>query len=136
MWGKSGDQGGLLESSTVKAGLGCKKEGHKHKERTMNWIRVQNEIRNKQMAAASSASETQDRVRDMWSEYIRDVDTVSNPNTGEKMFVDNRYDHAWINSDNEIIYHNNGFNTPNASTSSFDPNSNALFNQTNWRKLK
>lgn len=106
------------------------------KERTMNWIRVQNEIRNKQMAAASSASETQDRVRDMWSEYIRDVDTVSNPNTGEKMFVDNRYDHAWINSDNEIIYHNNGFNTPNASTSSFDPNSNALFNQTNWRKLK
>ena len=106
------------------------------KQRTMNWIRVQNEIRDKQMAAASTASETQDRVRDMWSEYIRDVDTVSNPNTGEKMFVDNRYDHAWINGDNEIIYHNNGFNTPNASTSSFDPNSNALFNQTNWRKLK
>ena len=29
MWGKSGDQGGLLESSTVKAGLGCKKEGRR-----------------------------------------------------------------------------------------------------------
>ncbi len=106
------------------------------KQRTMNWIRVQNEIRDKQLETASSASQTQERVRDMWSEYIRDVDTVSNPNTGEKMFVDNRYDHAWINGDNEIIYHNNGFNTPNASTSSFDPNSNALFNHTNWRKLK
>ncbi len=52
------------------------------------------------------------------------------------MFVDSRYDYAWINNDNEIIYHNTGFNTPNASTSSFDPNSNALFNHTNWRKLK
>ena len=105
-------------------------------QRTENWLRVQNEIRNQQMEDASSSSRTQDRVRDMWSEYIRDVDTTANPNTGEKMFIDNRYDHAWINSDNEIIYHNNGFNTPNASTSSFNPNSNALFNQTNWRQLK
>ena len=105
-------------------------------QRTANWLRVQNEIRNKQLEVASSTSQTLDRVRDKWSEYIRDVDTVSNPNTGEKMFIDNRYDHAWINSDNEIIYHNAGFNTPNASTASFDPNSNTLFNQTNWQKLK
>ena len=106
------------------------------KQRTTNWLRVQNEIRNQQFELASSTSTTLDRVRDKWSEYIRDVDTVSNPNTGEKMFVDSRYDHAWINSDNEVIYHNSGFNTPNASTSSFDPNSNALFNQTHWQKLK
>ena len=106
------------------------------KQRTMNWIRLQNEIHDKQMEAAANASNTQQKVRDMWSEYIRDVDTVSNPNTGEKMFVDNRYDHAWINNDNEIIYHNNGFNTPNANTATFDPNSNSLFNKTNWSKLK
>ncbi|MBP5641316.1 MAG: hypothetical protein J6X55_17700 [Victivallales bacterium] len=105
-------------------------------QRTANWIRLQNEIHDKQMEAATNASRTQDRVRDKWSEYIRDVDTVSNPNTGEKMFVDNRYDHAWINDNNEVIYHNNGFNTPNASTATFDPNSNALFNSMNWRKLK
>ena len=105
-------------------------------QRTANWLRIQNEIRNKQLEAASSTSSTMDKVRDMWSEYIRDVDTVSNPNTGEKMFIDSRYDHAWINSDNEVIYHNSGFNTPNASTASFDPNSNALFNHTNWKKLK
>ncbi len=106
------------------------------KQRTMNWLRLQNEIHDKQMEAAANASKTQDKVRDMWSEYIRDVDTVSNPNTGEKMFVDSRYDHAWINSDNEIIYHNNGFNTPNANTATFDPNSNPWFNKTNWSKLK
>lgn len=105
-------------------------------QRTANWLRVQNQIRNEQLELAASSSSTQDRVRDMWSEYIRDVDTVSNPNTGEQMFLDNRYDHAWINSDNEVIYHNSGFNTPNASTASFDPNSNSLFNQTNWRQLK
>ena len=105
-------------------------------QRTANWLRLQNEIHDQQMEIASSASKTQQKVRDMWSEYIRDVDTVSNPNTGEKMFVDSRYDHAWINNDNEIIYHNTGFNTPNASTVTFDPNSNALFNHTNWSKLK
>ena len=105
-------------------------------QRTANWIRVQNEIRNEQFKLAESTSTTHERVRDMWSEYIRDVDKVSNPNTGEKMFVDNRYDHAWINNNGEVLYHNSGFNTPNASTATFDPNSNALFNQSNWSKLK
>ncbi len=105
-------------------------------QRVSNWIRIQNEIHDKQMEAAASASRTQDKVRDMWSQYIRDVDTVSDPNTGSKMLVDSRYDHAWINSGGEVIYHNSGFNTPNASTATFDPNSNALFNHTEWRKLK
>ena len=104
--------------------------------RVAEWIRIQNEIHDQQMAAASSASRTQDKVRNMWSEYIRDVDTVTNPGTGEKMLVDSHYDHAWINSEGEVIYHNSGFNTPNASTATFDPNSNALFNRTSWQKLK
>ena len=104
--------------------------------RVAEWIRIQNEIHDRQMAAASSASRTQDKVRNMWSEYIRDVDTVTNPGTGQKMLVDRRYDHAWINTEGEVIYHNSGFNTPNASTATFDPNSNALFNGTSWQKLK
>ena len=105
-------------------------------QRTANWLRVQNEIRDQQMELARSTSATQDRVRNMWSEYIRDVDTVADPSTGQKMFLDNRYDHAWINNSGEVIYHNSGFNTPNASTAAFDPNSNALFNQSSWRQLK
>ena len=105
-------------------------------QRMANWIRVQNEIRDEQLELAASISSTQDRVRDQWSEYIRDVDTVSNPNTGEQMFLDNRYDCAWINSENEIIYHNSDFNSPDASTASFDPNSDVLFNQTTWQRLK
>ena len=104
--------------------------------RVAEWIRIQNEIHDQQMKVASSSSRTQDKVRNMWSEYIRDVDTVTNPGTGEKMLVDNRYDHAWINSEGEVIYHNSGFNTPNASTATFDPNSNSWFNRANWQKLK
>ena len=109
-------------------------------QRTASWISAQMQIRNQQMesyqTSLSSASSTRDKVADMWSEHIRDVDSVSNPNTGEKMFVDRRYDHAWINTDNEIIYHNAGFNTSNSSTATFDPNSNALFNSGTWSKLK
>lgn len=104
--------------------------------RVSEWIRVQNQIHAQQMELASSSSKTQDKVRNMWSEYIRDVEPVTNPGTGEKMLVDTRYDHAWTNSEGEVIYHNTGFNTPSASTASFDPNSNALFNKTSWQKLK
>ena len=92
-------------------------------------LKVMNHIRNTQMEVASNQSQTQDRVRDMWSEYIRDVDSVSNPNTGEKMFVDNRYDHAWINSNDEIIYQNSG-------PGSFDPNLDRNLNRTNWKQLR
>ena len=95
--------------------------------RTESWIRTQNEIRDKQFEVARSTSETQDKVRNMWSEYIRDVDSVSNPNTGEKMFVDNRYNHAWINSNNEIIYQD---------SSLFNPNQDRNFNHTEWKQLK
>ena len=90
-------------------------------------IKVMNHIRNTQMEVARSQSETQDRVRDMWSEYIRDVDSVSNPNTGEKMFVDNRYNHAWINGNDEIIYQD---------SASFNPNQDRNFNRTEWKRLK
>lgn len=92
-------------------------------------LEVMNHIRNTQMEVASSTSQTQDRVRDMWSEYIRGVDSVSNPNSGEKMFLDNRYDHAWINSNDEIIYQNSG-------PGSFDPNLDRNLNRTNWKQLR
>ena len=105
-------------------------------QRVTEWIRIQNEIHDQQMEIAASTSRTQDKVRNMWSEYIRDVETVTDPGTGNKMLLDSRYDHAWINSEGEVIYHDSGFNTPNASTATFDPNSNALFNQTSWQKLK
>ena len=63
---------------------------------------------------------------DKWDEYIRDVDLVQNPNGGD-MYIDNRYDHAWINSDNEIMYMDSG---------SFNPNENAAFNHREWKRVR
>ena len=97
--------------------------------RVTEWIRIQNQIHDRQMEAASSASRTQDKVRNMWSEYIHDVDSVSNPNTGKNILIDNRYDHAWINGDDEVIYHNSGSLT-------FDPNTNPNFNNVEWKQLR
>ena len=63
---------------------------------------------------------------DKWDEYIKDVDLVQNPNGGD-MYIDNRYDHAWINSDNEIMYMDSG---------SFNPNENAAFNHREWKRVR
>ena len=63
---------------------------------------------------------------DKWDEYIKDVDRVSNPNGGD-MYIDNRYDHAWINSDNEVMYMDSG---------SFNPNENAAFNNREWKRVR
>ena len=98
-------------------------------QRVEERIRVINHIHDQQFEVARSTSETQDKVRDMWSQYIRDVDDVQNPNTGERMFVDNRYDHAWINSENEIIYNNVG-------ETIFNPNTDKAFNRTEWKQIR
>ena len=64
---------------------------------------------------------------DKWDEYIKDVDMVQNPNSGADMFIDNRYEHAWINSDNEVMY---------MDSSLFNPNENAAFNHREWKKVR
>ena len=64
---------------------------------------------------------------DKWDEYIKDVDMVQNPNSGEDMYIDNRYEHAWINSDNEVMY---------MDSSLFNPNENKAFNHREWKKVR
>ncbi len=78
------------------------------------------------MGGGGSGSSGSGSMLDKWDEYIKDVDRVDNPNGGE-MYIDNRYDHAWINSDNEIMY----MDSP-----SFNPNENAAFNNREWKRVK
>ena len=66
-------------------------------------------------------------MADKWDEYIKDVDMVQNPNDGSNIYIDNRYDHAWINSDNEIMY---------MDSSLFNPNENAAFNNREWKRVR
>ena len=74
-----------------------------------------------------SGSSGSGSMLDKWDEYIKDVDLVKNPNDGNDIFIDNRRDHAWINSDNEIMYMDSGL---------FNPNENAAFNNREWRRVR
>lgn len=104
-------------------------------QRTASWVAMQNQIRERQFQAQQSMSSsgggagsaTNDGIMDLWSEHIKDVDSLKNPNTGEQMFVDRQYDHAWINSDNEIMYNN---------SADFDPNRDPHHSNSSWSKLK
>ena len=78
------------------------------------------------MGGGGSGSSGSGSALDKWDEYIKDVDRVDNPNGGE-LYIDNRYDHAWINSDNEIMY----MDSP-----SFNPNENAAFNNREWKRVR
>ena len=78
------------------------------------------------MGGSGSSSSGSGSALDKWDEYIKDVDRVDNPNGGE-MYIDNRYDHAWINSDNEIMYMDSGL---------FNPNENAAFNNREWKRVR
>ncbi len=66
-------------------------------------------------------------IPDKWDEYIKDVDMVQNPNDGSNIYIDNRYDHAWINSDNEIMY---------MDSINFNPNDNSAFNNREWKRIR
>ena len=79
------------------------------------------------MGRSGSGSSGSGSALDKWDEYIKDVDLVKNPNDGSDMYINNQHDHAWINSDNEVMYMDSG---------SFNPNENALFNQREWRRVR
>lgn len=72
------------------------------------------------------ASGNSGSMLDKWDEYIKDVDLVQNPNGGD-LYIDNRHDHAWINSDNEVMYMDSDL---------FNPNENSAFNQREWKKIR
>ena len=100
-------------------------------DRTRSWLQTQQEIRDIQMGVYQGQSESQDRIRSRWSDYIRDVAVVEDPASGQSVALDARYDHARIGSDGSVLYYNDGFN-PNSNTAMFDPNANPLFNGVNW----
>lgn len=93
-------------------------------ERMARW--QQESDRKHAQVMGRSDSGSSGSMLDKWDEYIKDVDRVDNPNGGD-MYIDNRYDHAWINSDNEVMYMDSG---------SFNPNENAAFNNREWKRVR
>ena len=95
-------------------------------ERLNSFLEKSDRDHKRVMGGGSSGSSGSGSMLDKWDEYIKDVDRVDNPNGGE-MYIDNRYDHAWINSDNEIMYMDSAL---------FNPNENAAFNNREWKRVR
>ena len=58
--------------------------------------RIRNETYQNQQRA-------QDAQHQQFSQYLRDVETYRNPDTGERVELSNQYGHAWTNGSGEYI---------------------------------
>lgn len=92
-------------------------------QRTMDYIKHQNEIFDMINETNKNSQNSIEYARGLWNDYINDLEVVDNPNGG-KIKVDFRHDHAAINSNNEVIYYENGLNIDE------------IFPPSEWKKIK
>ena len=108
-------------SSTHRRQIGAARQNYQTVTQT------QNEIHQMQQDCIQKHSQMMDRVNAGWSEAIRGVRRVENPyHSGSKVEVSNRYDHAWLNRNNEVIYSNDA---------TYDPNRDDAVNSSEWNEL-
>ena len=93
----------------------------------LNNLQKESAPKHAQIMENSGSGSDSGSMPDKWDEYIKDVDMVQNPNDGSNIYIDNRYDHAWINSDNEIMY---------MDSINFNPNENPAFNNREWKLVR
>jgi hypothetical protein len=82
------------------------------------------EIRQMFADSYKQRSESQDRINQQFSEYIRGVNTYSNPFEGKPVELPSGYDNAWVNSRGEYILTNQA---------GFDPN---VGDNVEWRRME
>jgi len=70
-----------------------------------------NQIRNESIQNQEHAQDVQHQ---QFSQYIRDVETYQDPNTGERVELSNQYGHAWSNGNGEYILSESPNFNPNA----------------------
>lgn len=99
--------------------------------RTADFIQLQNEIHEIQMGVATRSRQAGDYAADQWDQYLRGVDVVTDPRTGEKLAVDYNFDHTRRAADGTVIQWNDDFKTP-YSRGGFDPATDPLFNSKDW----
>lgn len=92
-------------------------------QRTMDFIKHQNEIFDIINETNRNSQNSLEYARGLWNDYINDLEVVDNPNGG-KIKVDFRHDHAAINSNNEVVYYDNGVDIDKA------------FPPSEWKKIK
>ncbi len=111
------------------------------KSLTMNpaWMKKLNDARAQQMkiyqntqeeinqifeSVAKNRSESQEKLFNQFSSYIRGTTEIKNPFTGESLEIPNEYDKVWINSNGDIML----------STDLVNPNADSQYNQNEWRQ--
>lgn len=85
--------------------------------------RNNNEIQQMIADGYRARSESQDRISQSFSEYIRGVDTYSNPFEGRQVQLPSGYNDAWVNSRGEYLLSNEA---------GFDPN---VGDTMEWRRM-
>jgi hypothetical protein len=85
---------------------------------------TQEEINQIFESVAKNRSESQEKLFNQFSSYIRGTIEIKNPFTGESLEIPNEYDKVWINSNGDIIL----------STDLVNPNADSQYNQNEWRQ--
>lgn len=77
------------------------------------------------------SSQTRSCAVDRFCDAIRGEERITNPTTGQEMYVSTEYDHCAVNAFGDQLYWNGA-----GATANFDPNSNAAFNGMRWGTVK
>ncbi len=94
-------------------------------DRSRIWSNAMNEIGEKQYQSWQNREDSQDRIAQNWSQYMRGVETYVDPNTNTSVELSSGYNQAWSNNNGEYILSED----PN-----FNPNE--YFQNQNWGELK
>ena len=94
-------------------------------DRSRIWSNAMNEIGEKQYQSWQNREDSQDRIAQNWSQYMRGVETYVDPNTNTSIELSSGYNQAWSNGNGEYILSED----PN-----FNPNE--YFQNQNWGELK
>jgi hypothetical protein len=94
-------------------------------DRSRIWSNAMNEIGNMQYQSWQQREQSQDKIAQNWSQYMRGVETYFDPNTNTSVELSSGYNQAWSDNNGNYILSED----PN-----FNPNE--YFTKENWGLLK
>ncbi len=94
-------------------------------DRSRIWSNAMNEIGETQYQSWQNSQDSQDRIAQNWSQYMRGVETYIDPNTNTSVELSSGYNQAWTDKNGDYILSDNPL---------FNPNE--YFKDQNWGLLK
>lgn len=94
-------------------------------DRSRIWSNAMNEIGETQYQSWQNSQDSQDRIAQNWSQYLRGVETYIDPNTNTSIELSSGYKQAWTDKNGDYILSDDPL---------FNPNEH--FKNQNWGRLK